>query len=75
MSEHQILKSKIVSKSDSNYPKEVLHIFAENKPVQLHNSLLLNENCNYLYSIHAIDEIPPKCTYVRYPEGFEQKPK
>ena len=24
----------------------------------LHNSLLLNENCNSLYSIHAIDEFP-----------------
>ena len=23
-----------------------------------HNSLLLNENCNSLYSIHAIDEFP-----------------
>ena len=37
---------------------DAFHIFAENIPCQAHNSKMLNENENTLYSVCAIDQIP-----------------
>ena len=53
-----ILKSRFVSQNDDNYPCDALHIFAENKPCQEHNSNMLKSNENVLCSIPAIDALP-----------------
>ena len=52
-----ILKSRFESQNDDNYPCDALHIFAENKPCQEHNSNMLKSN-NVLCSIPAIDTLP-----------------
>lgn len=53
-----ILKSKFVSQSDPNYPYDVIHIWAENGPVSLHNNLMLNKIDEKLYQITATDIFP-----------------
>lgn len=42
--------------SNDNYPKEALHIFAENVPATIHNITMLESIENELYSIQAIDD-------------------
>ena len=37
----KILSERIVKKSDDNYPREAMHIWAENKPVDAHNKKCL----------------------------------
>ena len=39
--DHKILSERIVKKSDDNYPREAMHIWAENKPVDAHNKKCL----------------------------------
>ena len=51
----QLLLSKFILKTDPNYPKDALHIFAENNPVRRYNNHMLSLNSNSLYSINAID--------------------
>ena len=46
--------------SDSSYPTDALHIFAENKPCQEHNNSMLTSNDNALRLIPAIDLLPKK---------------
>ena len=53
-----LLKSRVISKSDPNYPWHVLHLFAENDLVKKHNDALLKVNLNPLYSITCIEDIP-----------------
>ena len=52
-----ILKSRFVLPTES-YPKDALHIFAENAPANIHNVNLLNSINSETYSITAIDSIP-----------------
>ena len=52
-----ILKSRFVLPTES-YPKDALHIFAENAPANIHNVNLLNSINSERYSITAIDSIP-----------------
>ena len=52
------LKSGFFSKDESLYPESVVHIFAENKPVEHHNEVQLDKVGSDLVSIQAIDEIP-----------------
>ena len=52
-----ILKSRFVLPTES-YPKDALHIFAENAPANIHNVNLLNSINSEMYSITAIDSIP-----------------
>ena len=40
--DHTILSERIVKKSDNNYPREAMHICAENKPADAHNKTCLN---------------------------------
>ena len=54
----QLLLSKFILKTDPNYPKDALHIFAENNPVRRYNNHMLSLNSNSLYSINAINIIP-----------------
>ena len=37
------LKSRFIQNNDVDYPTDVLHIFAENRPADKHNSVMLNE--------------------------------
>ena len=56
--EENVLKSRFMLPSDSSYPTDALHIFAENKPCQEHNNNMLTSNNNVLQSIPAIDLLP-----------------
>ena len=52
-----LLKSKPKRPSDT-YPKDALHIFAENAPANTHNMIMLNSTDSELYKIKAFDNIP-----------------
>ena len=51
------MKARFVLRTES-YPKDALHIFAENAPANIHNVNLLNSISSEMYSITAIDSIP-----------------
>ena len=52
-----LLKSTFVRPSDT-YPKDTLHIFAENAPANTHNMTMLNSTESELYKIQVVDNIP-----------------
>ena len=60
-SSEKMLRSRFVDRSNLNYPKYGLHVFAENAPVSSHNVELLNELSNNEIEIHSIDTIPTNC--------------
>ena len=49
--------------SDENYPKDALHMFAENDPAMKRNVAVPNELSGELYIIEANDKIPDNCKY------------
>ena len=49
--------------SDENYPKDALHMFAENDPALKRNVAVPNELSGELYIIEANDKIPDNCKY------------
>ncbi|XP_057290232.1 uncharacterized protein LOC130612916 [Hydractinia symbiolongicarpus] len=53
-----VLKSKFILQNDPNYPKDVIHIFAENQPASEHNKNMLNSIALDEINIEAIDKIP-----------------
>ena len=55
----QCIQSRSISPSDSNYPHEALHIWAENKPVNEYNVTRLNQIPAQEYILTAIDQYPP----------------
>lgn len=55
------LRSRFADRSNSNYLKHGLHVFAESVPVSSHNMELLNELSNNKIEICFIDAIPTKC--------------
>ena len=60
-SSEKMLRSRFVDRSNSNYPKYGLHVFAENAPVSSHNVELLNELSNNEIETHSIHKIPTNC--------------
>ncbi|XP_078578075.1 uncharacterized protein LOC144862999 isoform X1 [Branchiostoma floridae x Branchiostoma japonicum] len=50
-----VLKSRIISKTDPNYPSEVLHVFKTNKEVDDHNKEHLKKLSTQHFHIQAID--------------------
>ena len=54
----KILSEKIVKKSDDNYPREAMHIWKENKPVDAHNKKMLDSINGELVTIIAHDLYP-----------------
>ena len=52
-----ILKSRFTLPTEP-YPKDALHIFAENAPANIHNVNLLNSINSEMYSITVIDSNP-----------------
>ena len=68
-----ILKSRFFLPTES-YPKDALHIFAENAPANIHNVNLLNSINSEMYSITAIDSIPKNVALSKI-ESVESKSK
>ena len=54
----EILSERIVNKSDDNYSKEAMHIWAENQPVDAHNEEMLDMINENLVTIIAHDVFP-----------------
>ena len=54
----KILSERIVNKSDDNYPKDAMHIWAENQPVDAHNEEMLDMINETLVTITAYDVFP-----------------
>ena len=51
-------KSQFFSKDEPLYPENAVHIFAENKPVEYHNKVQLDNVDSDLVSIQETNEIP-----------------
>ena len=62
--DEKLLKSRFISTNSNDYPKNALHIFAENSLVNEHNLIMLASLSNQLKSIFAMDD---------YPAGLTQK--
>ncbi|XP_078619175.1 uncharacterized protein LOC144886422 [Branchiostoma floridae x Branchiostoma japonicum] len=72
-----VLKSRVICKTDPSYPSEALHVFRTNKEVDEHNMSHLNKLSNMVFHIKAIDSkkdiltntttvaIPPKQSGLR----------
>lgn len=54
----QCIQSRSITHSDSNYPHDALHIWAENKPVDEYNAARLSQIPAQQYTITAIDQYP-----------------
>ena len=48
---------------DGNYPKDVLHMYAENEPAIKRNDAILNDLPGELYAIESDDKIPDNRKY------------
>ena len=48
-----LLKARFMHGSNENYPKDALHLYAENKPAIKRNETILNELPGELYTIGA----------------------
>ena len=60
----QLLRAKFVCESDENYyPKDALHMYAENEPAIDRNEAFLNNLPGELYTIEADYKIPDNCKY------------
>ena len=49
--DEKLLKSRFIQNNDVDYPTDVLDIFAEKRPADQHNYVLLNEISSELYCI------------------------
>ena len=56
--DENILKSKFVIEDNAHYPQKAIHIWAENDPVNKHNTSMLSKVINPLFVINAIDILP-----------------
>ena len=57
---YKILSERIVQKSDNNYPREAMHIWAENKLVDAHYKKMLEYINRELVTIIALDLYPTR---------------
>ena len=48
-----LLKAIFIRESDENYPKDVLHIYAENQPAMKRNEAVLNYLPGQIYTIET----------------------
>ena len=58
-----LLKAKFIRESDENYPKDALHMYAENEPAMKRNETVLNDLPGQLYKIEATGKIPDNYKY------------
>ena len=54
-------QSRFIDSGDSNYPKQSLHILAENVPLSTHNNSMLNQLACLSLDIEAIKIVPYNC--------------
>ena len=54
----QRIQSRSITHSDSNYPHDALHIWAENKPVDEYNATRLNQIPAQQYTLTVVDQYP-----------------
>ena len=59
----RLLKARFISESDENYPKDALHMYAENEPAMERNEAVLNDLPGELYNVEADDKVPDNCKY------------
>ena len=60
----QLLRAKFVCESDENYyPKDALHMYAENEPAIGRNEAFLNNLPDELYTREADYKISDNCKY------------
>ena len=57
------IRERFIEESDINYPKNALHMYAENYPTVEHNRKILDKFPSKTYMISAIDQIPDDCKY------------
>ena len=58
-----LLKRRFIRESDQNYPKDALHMYAENTAAMKRDDVVLNELPGEPYTIEANDKIPDNCQY------------
>ena len=58
-----LLKARFICESDENYPKDALHMYAENEPAMKRIEAFLNEILGELYTIEVNDKIPDNCKH------------
>ena len=56
------IQDKLVPLSQSDYPKNALHIWAENSPVNEHNLKILHQLPNPLFLLRSVDQYPAEIT-------------
>ena len=66
------LSERIVKKSDDNYPREAMHIWAENKPVDAHNKKMLASINGELVTIIAHDLYPAHVSDIDINKALER---
>ena len=59
----KLLKARFIHESDQKYPKDALHIYAENEPSMKRNGAVLNDLLGEFYIIEADEKIPNNCKY------------
>ena len=58
-----LLKARFIRESEEKYPKDALHMYAENEPAMKRNEAVLNQLPGELYITEANDKIPDNCKY------------
>ncbi|XP_066928370.1 uncharacterized protein [Clytia hemisphaerica] len=58
----ELLKSRFITKDSPDYPANITHIYAENKPVDLYNLQMLEKLPTEKHLILAQDEVPKNLT-------------
>ena len=56
------IQSRLITPSDSNYPSDALHIWAENIPVNQHNNTKLQQIPKPIFQLKATDQYPTNVT-------------
>ena len=59
----KLLKARFIHKSDENYPKNALHMYAENEPAMKRNDVVLKDLPGEFYAKEAGDKIPDNFKY------------
>ena len=58
----ELLKSRFIEKDSLDYPSHLIHIFAENLPVDQYNVNMLNKLQSAKHVIYSLDEISKNVT-------------
>ena len=56
--DEKLLKSRFISKDHADYPREAIHLYAENKPAAAHNEMMLENVEGAAVIINAMDDLP-----------------